>query len=75
MFGDDVTPIVVALIGAAGTVAAAMVPLWRAIHRGHERNSLEHQDNAARLDSILVATGRIEEKIDSHLDAHRQGTL
>ena len=67
------TTVVAAVIGAAATVAAALVPLLRTIHRGHRRNSEEHQENASRLDSILVATGRIEEKIDGHIDNHREG--
>jgi hypothetical protein len=59
--------VMVAVVGAVGSILVAL------IQRGHKRNSQEHQENAGRLDSILIATGRIEEKIDEHLDNHKEG--
>ena len=56
-----------AIVTAVGAVLVAL------IQRGHKRNSLEHQENAGRLDAVLVATGRIEEKIDEHIADHREG--
>lgn len=61
--------VTVAIVTAVGSVLVAL------IQRGHKRNSQEHQENAGRLDSILVATGRIEEKIDEHIQAHKDGTV
>jgi hypothetical protein len=58
------------MIAAITTVGAVLVAL---IQRGHKRNSVEHQENAGRLDHLIAATGRIEEKIDHHLGDHKEG--
>lgn len=58
--------IAAAIAGAFGVIVAL-------IQRGHRRNSLEHQENAGRLDHLIAATGRIEEKIDHHLTDHLEG--
>lgn len=59
----------------APVVAGLFAVLVALIQRGHRRNSLEHQENAGRLDAVLIATGRIEEKIDEHIADHREGNL
>lgn len=59
--------VTVAIVTALGTVLVAL------INRGHKRNSVEHQENAERLDHLIAATGRIEEKIDHHLTDHKEG--
>lgn len=59
----------------ASVVAGLFAVLVALIQKGHKRNSQEHQENASRLDSILIATGRIEEKIDEHLADHKDGTV
>lgn len=58
----------------AAVITGCFGVLVAVIQRGHKRNSREHMENAGRLDSILVATGRIEEKIDEHLANHKDGT-
>lgn len=59
--------VTVAIITTLGGVLVAI------INKGHKRNSVEHQENAQRLDHIIAATGRIEEKIDHHLTDHKEG--
>lgn len=54
--------------GGFGLVAAL-------VQRGVKRNTAEHGENAERLDRLIETTGRIEERIDGHLDAHRNGTV
>lgn len=54
----------VALIAAVGTVLAAMIASLR------RRNGQEHQQNADRLDRVIEGMGRVEQKIDHHLEHH-----
>jgi len=57
----------------ASVVAGLFAVLVALIQRGHRRASGEHQENAARLDHLIAASGRIEEKIDHHLTDHKEG--
>jgi hypothetical protein len=81
MFGVEWTPIVVASIGAAATVASVIIPLMVSIHRTARKalnqNSLEHGETKQMLGHLVegqqqlghLAT-RIEEKVDGHITWH-----
>ena len=58
------TAIAVALISAIGCVLAAMIQSLR------RRNGAEHAENAERLDRVIEGIGRVEQKIDNHLENH-----
>lgn len=57
----------------AAAVTGAFGLLGVLVQRGVRRNSAEHAENAGRLDAVLTATGRIEQKLDDHLENHREG--
>lgn len=57
--------LLVALISATGVVLASMITSLR------RRNGKEHQDNAQRLDKVIEGMGRVEQKIDHHLEHHQ----
>mgnify|MGYP003347539530 CR=1 FL=1 len=55
----------VALIGATGVVLAAMISNLK------KRNGKEHAEKADRLDRVIEGIGRVEQKIDHHLEHHQ----
>lgn len=57
----------------AALITGLFAVLVALIQYGHRRNTKEHADNAERLDGILLGMGRMEQKLDDHLDAHRDG--
>lgn len=60
--------ILVALITTLGVITVAMIQSVR------HQNSREHGENARRLDRIISSVGRVEGKLDQHLDDHTKGT-
>lgn len=58
------------LIAAIGTVGAVLVAL---IERGRRQNTREHGETVHRLDKVLTSLGRVEHKVDQHLDDHDKG--
>lgn len=62
------TGVVIAVIGAAAAVLVAF------IERGRRQNTREHGETVGRLDRVLHTIGRIEHKVDQHLDDHDKGT-
>lgn len=61
--------IAVALITTLGVVTVAMIQSVR------HQNTREHGENARRLDRIISSVGRVEGKLDRHIDDHEKGTL
>lgn len=61
------TAVLIALITAVGAVTVAL------IERGRRQNSREHGETVHRLDRVLHGLGRVEEKVDRHLDDHEKG--
>lgn len=59
----------------AAVVTGGFGLLGALVQRGVKRNTSEHGENAARLDRLIATTGRIEERIDAHLEAHEDGTV
>jgi hypothetical protein len=62
------TGILIAAVGALGAVLVAL------IERGRRQNTREHGETVTRLDKVLHGLGRVEQKIDTHLDDHDKGT-
>lgn len=62
------TGVLIALITAVGAVIVAY------IERGRRQNTREHGETVHRLDKVIGSVGRIEHKIDEHLDDHDKGT-
>lgn len=58
------TAIWVAVVTAVGTIVVAAIQSLR------KQNSREHQENTGRLDKIIHGLGRVEQKIDHHIDHH-----
>lgn len=61
------TAVLIAIITAVGAVTVAL------IERGRRQNTREHGETVARLDTVIGSVGRIEHKIDDHLDDHEKG--
>jgi hypothetical protein len=59
--------IVIAVIGTVGAVIVAL------LERGRRQNTREHGETVHRLDRVLQGLGRVEEKVDRHLDDHDKG--
>lgn len=58
------TAVYVAVVtGAFGTLVAL-------IERSRRQNHREHGDTAGRIDGVSHALGRIEHKIDRHIEEH-----
>lgn len=62
------TAVLVAVVMATGTVLVAL------IERGRRQNTREHGETVHRLDRVLGSLGRVEHKIDAHLNDHDKGT-
>lgn len=58
------TAVYTTLIAGGFTVLVAL------IERSRRQNHREHGDTAGRIDEVSHSLGRIEQKIDSHLDGH-----
>lgn len=57
-----------AAVGGAFTVLVALV------ERGRRQNGREHGENSKRLDKVLHQLGRLDGKLEQHLDDHRERT-
>jgi hypothetical protein len=51
------------ITGAFGLLAAL-------VERGRRQNSREHGDTMHRVDRVLEQLGRVEHKIDAHVETH-----
>lgn len=58
------TAVLVALVSGAFGVIVAL------IERTRRQNTREHGETAQRIDWVLRAIGRVEHKIDRHVDEH-----
>ena len=58
------TAIWVAIVTAIGTIVVAAIQSLR------RQNTREHAENTGRLDKIIHGLGRVEQKIDHHIDNH-----
>lgn len=53
-----------ALVTTVGTIVVATIQSLR------KQNTREHAENTGRLDKIIHGLGRVEQKIDHHIDHH-----
>lgn len=57
--------IIIACITASSAVVVAY------IGRARRQNSREHGETSTRLDHAIHIMGRVEEKIDNHIEGHK----
>lgn len=61
--------IAVAMIGLVGVVLSALIQSVR------KENRRDHGVVAAKLDNLAMGHGRIESKIDTHINDHARGDV
>jgi len=57
--------IVIACIGTVGLIIVALIQTLR------RQNREEHLENGAKLDGISFMLGKVDQKIDDHLNDHK----
>lgn len=58
--------IVVAIIGAVAIIIVALIETLR------RQNRAEHAENGAKLDGISFMLGKVDQKIDDHINDHKE---
>jgi hypothetical protein len=57
--------VAVAFVAAGGAIVVALVNV-------RKQNSREHAENGTKLDGISYVLGKVEQKLDDHIDNHRR---
>jgi len=55
--------VAVAVVAAGGAIVVALVNV-------RKQNSREHAENGSKLDDISYVLGKVEQKLDDHIDHH-----
>lgn len=59
----NVNDIIVAVIVVLGPILAGLIHIRR-------KDRAEHAENGAKLDGISYTLGKVEQKLDDHIDHH-----